>query len=173
VNAGVVVQQQQDGPGPVPQQGEPLARYLVMVADREGVPRRALLALAYAESNWNARARRPVSPSQDVAYWPDVSSGAFQQTVAFSDELKALGLTWQVYPGPQITARILDRYYDVDHSARVAAGKLRTLLARPDVAGNHLLALFRYNKPNGTPALAAQQNYQNGLAKADELLARL
>ena len=55
----------------------------------------------------------------------------------------------------------------------MAARKLRALLRRPDVNGDHLLALYRYNKPNGTPSADAQQNYQDGLQAADEFLANL
>ena len=173
VASPVIVLQQQWMETPPPLRGEALARYIVAVADRENLPRRVLLALAYAESTWDAQKRRPVNQSQDPAFWPDVSGGAFQQTVAFSDEFAARGLNPSNYPGAQITEEILSRYFDLDHAARVAARKLRTLLARPDVGGDHLLALFRYNKPNGTPSPQAQQNYRNGLVKTDEFLATL
>jgi len=152
-------------------QGEELARFIVGIADREGVPRRALLGLAYAESTWHSGARRPTDPARDEEFWPDVSGGAFQQTVAFSDELHARGLNWRSYPGPDVVAEILDAYYDPDHAATVAAGKLRALLGRADVKGDEFLGLCRYNKPNAEASAGVQANYRRGLEQADAFLA--
>ena len=153
--------------------GEALATFIVGVADREGLPRRALLALAYAESGWRAEARRPVDPARDETSWPDVSGGCFQQTVAFSDELHALGRGAADYPGPEIVEQILEAYYDPDHAATVAARKLKALLARSDVGGDEFLALCLYNKPNADVSAAVATHYRGGLAKADEFLAGL
>ncbi len=152
-------------------EGEDLARFIVAVADRAGVPRRALLGLAYAESTWHSDARRPTDPAKDEEFWPDVSGGAFQQTVAFSDELHAMGRPWQEYAGPEIVEQILAAYYDPEHAATVAARKLKALLARPDVQGDDLLGLCRYNKPNAEASAGVQANYRRGLAHADEFLA--
>src|SRR5436305_9080327 len=113
-------------------QGADFARFILKVADAEQVPRRALLGMGYAESTWHSDARRPTDPTRDEHKWPDVSGGGFQQTVAFSDELQAMGLDWHTYPGAAVTEQILQRYYDPDYATHVAARKLRALLARPD-----------------------------------------
>lgn len=151
--------------------GEDFARFVVRVADREQVPRRALLGLAFAESGWRSDARRPTDPARDPQFWPDVSGGGFQQTVAFSEELHALRLDHRVYPGPAIVEQILSRYYEPEHAATVAARKLKALLARSDVRGDEFVALCRYNKPNAAASPGVQANYRNGLARADEFLA--
>ena len=156
-----------------PLSGADFARFIVKVADAEQVPRRALLGMGHAESKWRSDARRPTDPARDEHQWPDVSGGGFQQTVAFSDELEAKGLDWHAYPGAAVTEEILQRYYDPDYATHVAARKLRALLRCPDVNGDHLLALYRYNKPNGTPSADVQQNYQDGLQAADDFLATL
>lgn len=137
-------------------------------ADAAGIPRILLLACAIAESNMNPRARRPGNASNDERYWPDVSMGAWQQTVRWAAEYRGDGR----YPGASDVERIGNLYYDPEYAARVAASSLATKY-RPDEPDAILRALARYNWPGGggEPANAAvEQNYRRGIRDATALL---
>lgn len=140
------------------------------VADEWGIPRALLLACGIAESNLRWDARRPVSADQDAAFWPDVSGGAWQQTVLYDPDYAG----GQGYPGPAETERILEKQYDVSRSAHVAAANLkRKFRGDPDSDADILQALAQYNWPAGdgkfyTPEHEA--NYRRGLAEAKTIL---
>lgn len=143
------------------------------LANEYGLPRDVMLGCAIAESNLDPRARRPVDPAQDRDYWPDVSMGAWQQTVRWAPEY----LSWSAdhghpageVPGADVIQLIGDLYYNVEHSGRVAAenlaGKWRQY--RPD----KLETLCRYNWPGLDGVNNPNRgNYQRGLAEALEIL---
>ena len=136
-------------------------------ADAAGIPRQLLLACGIAESNLRADARRPADPSKDAQYWPDVSGGAWQQTVRYDPAYKG----GSDYPGPQEVERVLQLQYDPERAAKVAAENLaqKWALYKPDV----FKALCAYNWPGGggRPYSAAhEQNYRRGMAEADRML---
>ena len=136
-------------------------------ADAAGIPRLLLLACGVAESNLRADARRPADPSKDAAYWPDVSGGAWQQTVRYDPAYKG----GPEYPGPAEVERVLALQYDPARSAKVAAENLaqKWAMYKPDP----FKALCAYNWPGGggRPYSAAhEQNYRRGLAEAERLL---
>jgi len=137
-------------------------------ADAAGIPRLLLLACAVAESNLRADARRPADPSKDAAYWPDVSGGAWQQTVRYDPAYKG----GSEYPGPDEVTRVLALQFDPVRSAKVAAENLaqKWAMYKPDM----FKALCAYNWPGGGGrpySPAHEQNYRRGLAEAERLLA--
>lgn len=137
-------------------------------ADAAGIPRLLLLAAGIAESNLRADARRPTDPAKDATYWPDVSGGAWQQTVRYDPAYRG----GSEYPGPEETERVLSLQYDPARSAKIAAENLAQKwgMYKPDP----LKALHAYNWPagGGRPYSAAhEQNYRRGLAEAERLLA--
>lgn len=140
------------------------------VADEWGIPRALLLACGIAESNLRWNARRPASASLDASYWPDVSAGVWQQAVRYDPEYTG----GNAYPGPAETERILQRQYDVERSAHVAAENLkRKFRGDPNNDADILRALYSYNWPAGggrpyTPE--HEQNYRRGLAEARTIL---
>lgn len=93
-------------------------------SDALGIPRLLLLACGIAEGNLRWDARRPADPKDDERFWPDVSGGVFQQTIRFDPEYHGGGS----YPGPSEVERILQRQYDVERSAHVAAASLKAKL---------------------------------------------
>ena len=94
------------------------------VADEWGIPRLLLLACGVAESNLRWDARRPTDASQDAAFWPDVSGGVWQQTVRYDPDYSG----GENYPGPSEVQRIMEKQYDVERSAHVAAANLKAKL---------------------------------------------
>lgn len=96
------------------------------VAAEWGIPPVLLLACGIAESNLRWNARRPTDPNKDADYWPDVSGGIHQQTVRYDPEYQG----GSAYPGPAETERILQRQYDVERSAHVAAENLKKKLTQ-------------------------------------------
>jgi hypothetical protein len=142
----------------------------IRIAGEEAVRPRDLLALTWAESEWQIAARRPKNPAMDAAMWPDVSSGLGQQTVAYSDEFRAMGLDARRYPGPEVTEQIMAAYRDPEHALRVAAGKLRYWLSQSN--DDFLDAACRYNWPAMDPAKNPHRGrYAQGLAVTDRMLA--
>lgn len=140
----------------------------VTAAPAYGIDVRLGVGLIIAESAFDRYARRPLDSSRDPDFWPDVSAGLCQQTVAWSDELRAYGLSPWVYPGEGITAEILGAYYDPDHSIDVGFSKLAHYRGSTD---NDLDALCLYNGPG----LPVEENpnreaYRKALVLADRLL---
>ena len=141
------------------------------LADEYGIPRLAMLACGVAESDLVWSARRPRDSADDARYWPDVSAGVWQQTVAWSPEFAAAGgFGTSPYPGPTITSRILSLYYDPEHAGRVAAPQIKAWLAAE--GGDIVRGLCRYNWPAQDPDLNPNKaNYERGLRGAAQLLA--
>jgi hypothetical protein len=98
----------------------------------------------------------------------DVSFGATQQTYRWSQEWAAWGEGWTA----AAVLRFRALYFDPHHALGVAAHLMKALLARTDVNGDVLSALFRYNKPTGLPLPEAQAHYRRALVWADEYLTR-
>lgn len=123
-----------------------------------------------AESGcWSAN-RRPKNPAQDPAYWPDVSEGVLQQTVAWSDEYLDEGGDPDTYPGPATVERILALYRNPDHAFRQALPKLVATLN--EAGGNKLAGLCLYNAPAIDPAVNPNRgDYSRGLHAASKILA--
>ena len=135
-------------------------------ADAAGIPRQLLLACGIAESNLRTDARRPKDPAKDAASWPDVSGGAWQQTVRYDPDYRG----GSDYPGPDEVERVLALQYDPVRSAKVAAENLaqKWAMYKPDL----FKALCAYNWPGGggRPYSAAhEQNYRRGLAEAERM----
>jgi hypothetical protein len=142
------------------------------LADEFGVPREVMLGCAVAESNLNPDARRPKSPADDPAFWPDVSFGLWQQTVRWSREYadwcQANGHLPGAFPGHDVIARIGAFYTDPEYAGRKAAPQLATYWRQER---DPLNCLCRYNKPNLDPFLNPNRaNYQRGLNEARRLL---
>lgn len=144
-------------------------------ADEAGIPVELLIACCVSESNLDPTARRPRTKEQDASYWPDCSFGIAQQTVRWADEYAAWcrerGHPPAQYPGEEAIRAVGERYYDVEHAARVAARNLaqKWALYKPDLAKT----LQAYNWPagGGRPVDAAvEQNYRRGLEEARRLL---
>lgn len=97
-------------------------------ADAAGIPRLLLLACAVAESNMNPEARRPKNPADDERYWPDVSFGAWQQTVrwdaAYLDSRSKSGADPSKFPGAATVRFFGEQYYIPEFAAEVAAANL-------------------------------------------------
>jgi hypothetical protein len=147
-------------------------------ADSAGIPRLLMLAAAIAESNLRADARRPADPSQDAAYWTDVSYGPWQQTVRWSQEYRdwytndAPGHPPATFPGSDVIEAVFDHYRDLAHAARVAARQLKAHY-RPTESDAIWRALNRYNFPagDGEPKSPANgQNYRRGIREAEAIL---
>lgn len=85
-----------------------------------------MLGCGVAESNLRWDARRPTNPADDERFWADVSGGVWQQTVRYDPEYSGGGM----FPGPAEIARILERQYDVERSAHVAASNLKQKLTK-------------------------------------------
>lgn len=137
-------------------------------ADAAGIPRLLLLACGIAEGSLNPDARRPLSAADDAAYWPDVSFGAWQQTVRWADEYNGGG----TFPGEAEIERVGELYLDPLHAATVAAANLKGKYF-PDEPDAIFRALCRYNFPggHGQPASApVAANYRNGVAQAQTML---
>ena len=94
------------------------------VAAEWGIPPALLLACGIAESNLRWNARRPTDPSKDEAYWPDLSSGVWQQTIRYDPDYAG----GDAYPGPAEVQRIVEKQNDVERSAHVAAENLKAKL---------------------------------------------
>lgn len=141
------------------------------VAGEWGIPPALLLACGIAESNLRWNARRPTVPSKDADYWPDVSAGVWQQAVRYDPEYQG----GSAYPGPAETERILQRQYDVERSAHVAAENLkRKFRGDPNNDADILRALYSYNWPAGSGRPYSPEheaNYKRGLAEARTILA--
>lgn len=142
------------------------------LADQYNIPRALMLGCAVAESDlvWNAR--RPKLQSQDQEYWPDVSSGVWQQTVRWSDEYRvwydSRGHWPDDYPGDDIIREVLSLYMDPWHAGRKAAKSLSDYYQQE---GDILNALCRYNKPTINPAISPMRHrYEYGLAEAARIL---
>jgi hypothetical protein len=136
-------------------------------ADAAGIPRLLLLACGRAEGSLNPLARRPTSAADDERYWPDVSGGAWQQTVRWDPDYHG----GADYPGPDEVARVLALQFDPERSARVAAANLapKWRQYQPDM----LATLSAYNWPagGGKPKNAAvAANYRRGISEAEALL---
>lgn len=155
-----------------------------VVADTKKIPRVLLLACALAESNADARARRPSDPSRDESYWPDVSGGAWQQTVRYDPEYTG----GDAFPERAEITRIIKLQYDAWRSARVAADQLKRHLSNQvgdsgddltkygDLDAAILATLYRYNWPGGRGkpySDAHRRNYEDGLRRAKAELAAL
>jgi hypothetical protein len=145
-------------------------------ADAAGIPRVLLLAAAIAESNLNPDARRPKSPSDDQRFWPDVSFGAWQQTVRWSAEYikqaSKNGTNPAAFPGAGTIAIVGALYLDPEYAAEVAAAQLKPKY-RPAEEDAVFKALCRYNWPagGGAPKGDAQaQNYRRGIVEAERIL---
>lgn len=140
------------------------------VAGEWGISPVLLLACAVAESNLRWDARRPTDASQDASFWPDVSGGPWQQTVLYDPEYQG----GNDYPGPAETERILQRQYDVERSAHVAAENLkRKFRGDPNNDADILRALAQYNWPAGAGRFYTpdhETNYRRGLAEARTIL---
>lgn len=133
-------------------------------AAEAGIPVELLVACGIAESNLTADARRPRDQAQDAAYWPDVSFGAWQQTVRWAPEYQG----GAQYPGADEVLRVGRLYLDPSHAARVAARQLAAnYRKRPD---DLQWVLERYNKPNGEVTAGVRANYARGLAEARRIL---
>lgn len=146
-------------------------------ADAAGIPRALLLACGVAESNLNPEARRPKDPADDARYWPDVSFGAWQQTVrwdaGYLDNRSKSGADPSKYPGPATVKFYGEQYFTPEFAAEVAAENLKGKyhLGEFDAI---FKALCRYNYPagNGAPAdEAVAANYRRGITEAERLLA--
>ncbi|MCC6179471.1 MAG: hypothetical protein IT305_29530 [Chloroflexi bacterium] len=139
-------------------------------AQEAGIPATLLVACAVAESGLDPEARRPADPSDDERFWPDVSFGAWQQTVRWAPEYRG----GSAYPGRGEIERVGALYRDVAHAAGVAARNLAGRY-RPEEAEAELRALCRYNWPAGdgepvSSAVAAA--YRRGLTEARERVER-
>jgi hypothetical protein len=163
-------------PVPMPATREQVIEISNRIADETGIPRLLLLACGVAESNLRADARRPSDPSQDAAYWGDVSYGPWQQTVRWSAEYLAWcdeqGHPAAAFPGADVIEAVFDHYRNTEHAARVAAAQLKRKYL-PGEADGIWRALNRYNYPAGggdpkTPANG--QNYRRGIAEAQAIL---
>ncbi|MCC6224713.1 MAG: hypothetical protein IT201_14615 [Thermoleophilia bacterium] len=141
-------------------------------ADRFRIPRLLMLGCAIAESGLDPSARRPGRPDQDEEYWPDVSFGAWQQTVRWAPEYRG----GDDFPGPEEISRVGSLYLDPCHASEVAARNLAAKFhdASPTLDLENLLRdLCEYNWPAGherawTPETEA--NYRRGLAEAALIL---
>lgn len=145
-------------------------------ADAANIPRLLLLAAGVAESNLRADARRPTAPADDERYWPDVSFGAWQQTIRWSAEhLKACskaGADPARFPGTGAIESIGRIYTDPEYAAEVAAAGLKAKY-RPSEPDAVFRALCRYNWPagDGEPVDdATAANYRRGITEATRLL---
>lgn len=136
----------------VPMANDPrgqVIRIAVDAADAARIPRELVLACAIAESDLVPTARRPRNPADDARYWPDVSMGAWQQTVRWTEEYaawaKAHGHNPADVPPAEVIRTIGDRFYDPSYAASIAvpnlAAKWRSY--QPDI----LETLCRYNWP--------------------------
>lgn len=169
----IVLQQQQIGSAGATPPGYGWTRAQVIeivkaLAVEYEIPALALLTLGEAESGLRAHARRPIDPSQDRAYFPDVSFGWAQQTARWSREYAAAGYTGE-YPGDAFMREMERLYSDPWHAGRVAAPQLKYYLARED--WDILRALSAYNKPNLPPEQNVNlANYQRGLEVARRIL---
>ncbi len=137
-------------------------------ADAAGIPRLLVLAAGCAESGLNPLARRPANPSNDPISWPDVSFGAWQQTVRWAQEYSG----GKDFPGAAEVDRVGALYLDPVHAAEVAANQLKAHY-RSDEDDAVFKALCRYNWPagNGQPKNAAvAANYRRGITEAEALL---
>lgn len=98
-------------------------------ADAAGIPRLLLLACGVAESNLNPDARRPKDPADDARYWPDVSFGAWQQTVRWDaeylDNRSKSGADPSKYPGATNVRFYGEQYLIPEFAAEVAAENLK------------------------------------------------
>ncbi len=118
-----------------------------------------LLALAMGEAEpmagrlFHPWSRRPADPALDPVSWPDVSAGAWHQTVRYSPEYvsELLPVFGGAYPGPEHTERIMLAYLDPAYAAGIAAGQLAEHLGRE--GEDFVRAACRYNKPGLDPAL--------------------
>lgn len=147
-------------------------------ADAAGIPRLLPLAAGVAESNLRADARRPATPADDAAYWPDVSYGPWQQTVRWSQEYQswymndAPGHPPAQFPGSDVVEAVFDHYRDLGHAATVAARQLKAHY-RPGEDDAIWKALNRYNYParDGVPKTPGiGENYRRGIAEAQRIL---
>jgi hypothetical protein len=143
---------------------------LRVAAQETGLAERYLVAAGIAESRLRNSWRRPERPSDDAEFWPDVSEGLLQQTVAWSIEYREMGGDPQVYPGPLPVAAILEKYRDPDHAIDRALPQL--VRAYEKAEGDDLDALCYYNKPNRDPAKNTNRHrYEAALGLADRILA--
>lgn len=170
-----------DGPTvPTPDPGGPMwTREQIIalsnrLADEHGIPRVAMLGCGIAESDlvWNAR--RPKTPAEDAAYWPDVSMGVWQQTIRWSREY--VDWSWDhghpvaELPGADVIKFIGDLYFNPEHAGRVAAPQIKHYLTQEN--GRVLDALCRYNWPAKPPAQNPNRaNCQRGIVEAERILA--
>lgn len=163
-----------------PDQRQQDADLIEQIAGEHGISPVDLLALAIAEAEpmpgrlihpWS---RRPADPALDPVKWPDVSAGAWHQTVRYSPEylVELLPEFGGAYPGGDHTERILALYLDPAHAGRVAAAQLAEWLNRED--GDFVRAASRYNKP-GTPPEKnpARKRYAECYPRAQAIWAEL
>lgn len=185
----VVVPPSPTPPPPPAEAMEPLPVYSyddtlaigIAVADELKLPHRLVIGCGIAESNLEADARRPSDPALDQSYWPDVSGGAWQQTIRYDPDYRG----GDAYPGQAEVARVYRLQCDAWRAARVAARQLKTHLQEQaqttdddlrslDARDDLLLgAMYRYNWPggHGKPYSAQHQHtYTDGLSKASAIL---
>lgn len=173
--------------------GPELRQLIYGIADEYGLPRELVLALAQAESGCNSDAERWYSYTREAKeaiaandtqrlqtivdsitnyhHSDDISFGCMQQTWRWSDEYA------QQYGkslvGRNDLAAIMDfrsKYLDPEVALRNAAPKLVRILARPDVQGDILMALYKWNRAavGVMPPPGNQLNYQRSLEQAQK-----
>lgn len=138
---------------------------IIQRSEDEGLPWTLLLACGIAESNLNQYARRPTDAALDDEYWPDVSMGAFQQTVRY-----AAGYTdGDEFPGADVVTTIGNRYYDFEYALEAAVPQLKYWWNQEHDVVN---ALCRYNWPARDPLTNPnRQNYLRGFKEAQDIIA--
>lgn len=163
----------------------PILDLIQQKADEHGVSRRLALALAWAESEFNAEAERwgGYQPRQwggeaqvlDIlkqAGSYDISFGLFQQTWRWSDAylrtgVQGDGLAWSLPHILSFRAEMLVPEVACDD----ALPKLRRL---SEHWGDDLLVLCAWNRPSNPHSVApgVLRRYQQGLEEADRILQR-
>jgi hypothetical protein len=152
---------------PHPPTRETVIAAALSAAAEVGIPPELLCACGLAESGLQWNARRPKDPADDARYWKrkDISFGAWQQTVYWSQDWVAAGLGSLFRP--EKIEEIGRRYYDPVYAAKVAAGQLNHWYKE---YGDVVEALYRYNSPSGRCPTENRANYRRALHEARALL---
>lgn len=139
-------------------QGHDVSAAVNTCADRERCSARGLVALMCAESGLDEKARRPVHPKQDAAYWPDNSGGIAQQTVLYA---RGFGLGDGTPTRTNIDLVMHTLMTNVELAINIAS---RQYGAYYRLTGDHFESCARYNGgPGATWASIPQANQANYL----------
>jgi len=129
--------------------GDELHPQIFAAADRAGIPRVALLALAEAETGRRSDLVEPATLEEAIEAWPAVYVGWARQRIALTQTGQVLAPPGEGPPSDLVLARFINSFKSVDLAGERAIAILKRHLPGPSPTRDQILnALLAYRAEN-------------------------